>query len=425
MLFEKFSRFDEALHNHTEGTGLGMSITSKILSLMGSKLAVKSKYGKGSAFRFTVKQGITNSSPLGDFKERIKTATDKYDYTNLFTAPKAKVLVVDDNSMNRKVFRSLLKDTEIQIREASSGEECLKFVCEEHYDMIFLDHMMPDMDGIETLKAMKALDGSQCEHTPVFILTANAIVGAKEKYLEEGFDGYLSKPIIPENLEKALICTLPSELINKGSERPKTHISVSQTVEIEGIDESYASLHFSDREVQMSAYREFYKGSRPLAEKLNRIFKNLQEPGQIEEYRTCVHGVKGTASTIGAMAVYGMAKALEDIAKAKDETALRALHPTFMKTWALFTKNLGKALGYKTQPKKVADKEIILGLLEKINNSLESTDIDAIDAAVEELSKYRYSKQEAELLNRLKAAANDINTEEIEKIISEFRGVLQ
>ena len=419
-LFEKFSRFDEALHKHTEGTGLGLSITTSLLSLMGSRLAVKSKYGKGSIFRFELKQKIIDPEPIGDFEKIITSELNIEEHKQVFTAPDARILIVDDNEMNRKVFCSLLKETEISITEASSGKECLEYISKEHFDIIFLDHLMPDMDGIETLKELRKIN----DETPVFILTANAIAGAKEEYLEKGFDGYLSKPIIPEDLEETVLATLPEGLVNAQNTTVKKEKHHVGEISIQNIDTDYASLHFPNNEGFLMACREFCKSARPLASKLDSLSKKLPLPDGVEEYRICVHGMKSTASTIGAMPVYGLAKALENLAKEKNTKAISTLHPIFIKEWALFTKELEKSLGIKPQQKKPVDKEGILKELRIIETALNDSDIDTADRAVAKLSAYKYNKQQSGIFKSLKEAVNDIDTDKASEAIKELEKII-
>ncbi len=203
-LYEAFERFDEDKNHTIEGTGLGMSITVQFLKLMGSTLEVESVYGEGITFNFTLTQAIIDESPIGDFKAEFKRRRRKVEPKKEVILTEHKVLVVDDNNINRKVFASLMKNMGVRVVQAASGEDCLKKVTMEKYDMVFLDHMMPGMDGVETLKAFKKLEGNLNADTPVIALTANAIVGAKEYYLNEGFSGYMSKPIDTEQLDKIL-----------------------------------------------------------------------------------------------------------------------------------------------------------------------------------------------------------------------------
>ena len=214
-LFESFQRIEEAGNRYIEGTGLGISITVQLLKMMGSSLQVESTYGKGSTFSFDLVQKVVKREEIGDFQERLHKHAAKEVYHKLFQAPEAKLLVVDDSLINRKIVSCLLKETKVQVTEAESGMACLEKVKECHYDMIFLDHMMPGLDGIETLHRLKTMEENQCKDTPVVLLTANAISGAKEEYLKEGFDEVLSKPIVPETMERIMVQYLPKELIEE------------------------------------------------------------------------------------------------------------------------------------------------------------------------------------------------------------------
>ena len=203
-LFEAYKRIEEGTNRYVEGTGLGLNIAMSLLGMMGSKLQVESIYGKGSEFYFDLQQQIVEHCSV----EAIEQENDrnaKRQEKNALTAPNARLLVVDDNRMNRKVFISLLKKTQMQIDEAESGFECIEKMQNNYYDIVFLDHMMPEMDGIETLKRVKQLDNYPCQFTPVVALTANAIVGAKNQYLSEGFDDFLSKPIVYKELEALIM----------------------------------------------------------------------------------------------------------------------------------------------------------------------------------------------------------------------------
>lgn len=212
-LFEQYARLDEEKNRNIEGTGLGMSITLQLLSLMDANLHVDSVYGEGSEFYFDVTEPIVDTNPIGSLQERIEEQNSFYSYDVSFVAPKARILLVDDNYMNRKVTRSLLRDTRIRVDEAAGGYECIECVKDTHYDVILLDHMMPDLDGIKTLQIMKEHDMYRCKGTPVVALTANMVAGAKEMYESEGFDRFIGKPIRPDRLEEMLRELIPDELI--------------------------------------------------------------------------------------------------------------------------------------------------------------------------------------------------------------------
>ena len=193
-----FTRIEEEQHRHIEGTGLGMAIVDRLLKMMGSKIEVESEYGRGSEFSFLIRQEIADAQPMGDYRERIREMDEGDHAATVFHAPDAKILIVDDNAMNLKVVKSLLKQYDIKPDLAASGAEAITMVRNKHYHIIGLDHMMPEMDGIETLQVMRR-EHLLPDDTIVIAMTANAVTGAKEKYLEAGFEDYVTKPIdIPE-----------------------------------------------------------------------------------------------------------------------------------------------------------------------------------------------------------------------------------
>jgi len=233
-LFMAFERIDELKNRKIEGTGLGMAIAQSFLKMMESTLQVESVYGEGSDFYFDLKQKVVKWEPVGEFESAYKRFVSERDvYKVSFEAPGARILVVDDNEINLKVFVNLLNQTRMQIETADSGEACIELFRRNFYDVIFLDHMMPDKDGIETLKEMKACTDTPNQKTPVICLTANAISGMREMYMEAGFDDYLTKPIDTGKLENMLLSYLPEDLINNPIELNQTGSS----------DNDKASLH--------------------------------------------------------------------------------------------------------------------------------------------------------------------------------------
>ena len=215
MLFDPFIRLDMRKNRTIQGTGLGLSITKRLLEMMGGNLTVESTYGKGSTFSFVVPQNIAGKELLGDYRKTTGDAEmPDSPERKMFIAPNAQILAVDDTRVNITVVKGLLKRLKVQFDSALSGQECLNKVKEKHYDIILLDHMMPEMDGIETLHNMQQME-EYIQNKPVVIaLTANAIVGAKEEYIKEGFADYLSKPIDAVQLEDMIRQYLPDELID-------------------------------------------------------------------------------------------------------------------------------------------------------------------------------------------------------------------
>ena len=212
-LFGKFDRIDEEQVHAIEGTGLGLSIVDRLVKLMNGTVTVESVYGEGSTFTVCLKQRIVGKETVGLFQEESKKHEQHRKGVPLFTAPDAKVLAVDDNKVNLTVIKGLLRKTRVQITCVSGGRECLEYVAKESYDVILLDHMMPGMDGIETLEELQRMPDNMSKNAAVIVLTANAMAGVREMYLEKGFDDYLSKPIEGATLEQLLMKYLPSECV--------------------------------------------------------------------------------------------------------------------------------------------------------------------------------------------------------------------
>ena len=213
-IFDSFSRADERQNRNIEGTGLGLSITKQLIDLMEGSIDVKSEYGRGSEFTAVIPQTAVSPEPMGDFWTKYNAGEGTGEnYHESFKAPDARILVVDDVSVNLKIFTLLLKNTEVMIDTADSGARGLELYKENHYDMIFLDHMMPQMDGIETFEEIRKTDRYKSERTPVVVLTANAIEGADKEYLAIGFTDYLTKPVQSDELERVIVKLLPDEMV--------------------------------------------------------------------------------------------------------------------------------------------------------------------------------------------------------------------
>ncbi len=213
-LFSAFKRVDEKKNRNIEGTGLGLAICVSLIELMGSELVLESEYGEGSVFSFILEQEVINETPVGQFDIAKEESLRKVEITQEnFTAPDARILVVDDVDMNLLVFKQLLKNSKMNIDTASTGAESLEMIKSGDYDIVFMDHLMPEMDGIETLKKGRDEGIIDTEKLPVIALTANAISGAREMFISEGFSDYLTKPISVKQLIEVLIKYLPKEKV--------------------------------------------------------------------------------------------------------------------------------------------------------------------------------------------------------------------
>ncbi len=424
-LYTEFERIEEDRNRSIEGTGLGMSITLQLLSLMGSRLQVESEYGKGSKFYFELEQKIVDSTPIGNFESRIRQIAEDYDYRSKFCAPDARILVVDDNAANRKVFRHLLKETLVQVTDVESGMECLELVQKNRYDLIFLDHMMPDMDGVETLHRIKELPGCPCRDTPIIVLTANAVSGAKENYLSEGFDDFLSKPIVPDKLESMIISRLPEGLLKEAAaDREKTvppagtggQVDGPDTLpQVDGLDWQCAWMHLPDMELLAYTVREFYGQIDHSADRLEAFYSHIAEPGQTEQYRIQVHAMKSLAATVGILPLSGVAKLLEYAAKDGNIEVVVSVTPVFLREWRSYRGKLQGVFGIEeTAKKEAADSAVILALVEMVRFSVQEMDIDEADRIMAQLQGYVYPDRIGGGIQKLAEAVTSLDMEAVE-----------
>lgn len=210
-LFSSFKRIDEKRNRNIEGTGLGLAITKQLVELMNGEIIVNSEYGKGSEFTVKILQKVIVNENCGDFLVKDSSRDEKESLE--FTAPTASILIVDDVQINLKVVAGLIKNTNVQIDTAQRGYEAIDMIRKKKYDLVFLDHMMPEMDGIETLKELQISYAECIEGMPIVMLTANAIMGVEEEYLKAGFSDYLSKPVTREEIYKCMLKYLPKEKI--------------------------------------------------------------------------------------------------------------------------------------------------------------------------------------------------------------------
>lgn len=254
-LFDSFTRLQETANRKIEGTGLGLNIVKQLLNLMDGTVNVDSEFGVGSTFAVTIPCPIVDNTPIGDFGNYLDSIS-KITYTAGLYAPSCRMLVVDDNLVNLKVFTALLKNTGIKIITAKSGSECIEILREDTFDLIFLDQMMPGMSGTETLKTIR--EQSLAENVPIICLTADAIKGARDNYVHMGFNDYLSKPIIYTDLEQLLLSYIPQELVVSGTEVETARIHDKPTVLVvtdsneqfhamcSALQESFTLLKFDD-----------------------------------------------------------------------------------------------------------------------------------------------------------------------------------
>ncbi|OON87387.1 hypothetical protein BXO88_03690 [Oribacterium sp. C9] len=356
-MFIDFERFDEQNHRTTQGSGLGLSIVQRLLNMHDSKLEFVSEYGVGSDFYFTIRINVrdwaTVASHKADYEgEIIKNAH----YHESFKAPNAHVLVVDDVDVNRFVFKSLLKKTELQISEASGGQEALDLCRKNRYDLIFMDHLMPDMDGIQTFHAIRAIDQDWVKDVPVIALTANAISGARNMYIEEGFIDYLSKPISPTYLESKLIQYLPENIVQIVEKEESEKTTVKDALHINSASSNLDDLgvmpQISEVDIMtgLKYCGDFLTYQKALAGFVENIPKQLDKFNEYKElddadgYTLLVHSIKSTSRVIGASQISRLAEVLEKASKSRNFELIQDNMPIFISGLSAIYEKLAPAL---------------------------------------------------------------------------------
>ena len=363
-LFVSFERIEERRNRNIEGTGLGLSITKQLLELMGSDLNVRSDYGIGSTFSFVLKQGIRDRKPIGKFREKYAYSREKHKkYRTTFVAPNAHILVVDDNAMNISVVEGLLKSTQIKVDKASGGLEALDLCAANYYDLILMDHMMPNIDGIETLHRLKETEGPN-QDTPVIVLTANAVSGAKEMYESEGFIDYMSKPIQGKPLEEKILEYLPENryvLV----EYDKVEQDIFSKLWKSIADEILAEYSFEyidvpsaieSAEGSQDTFRFLLESFRDNSSKNKNDIIASYEAEDYTNYTIYVHALKSTSKMIGALVLSEKARLLELAGKEQKIDYIKDSHDEVID---LFENVIAEITDYltKVKPEEKADEE--------------------------------------------------------------------
>jgi signal transduction histidine kinase/DNA-binding NarL/FixJ family response regulator/HPt (histidine-containing phosphotransfer) domain-containing protein len=417
VLEEAFQRVDEVRNRTTEGTGLGMSITGNLLDMMGSRLEAKSEYGKGSVFGFSVKQKIIQNAPIGDFAEKYANMEEQAaiaQYQARFQAPDARILIVDDTKANLLVAAGLLRHTRVMVDTALSGPEMLAKSEKQRYDMIFLDYRMPEMDGVEALHALRKLENNPNESTPVIALTANAISGAREMFMEAGFSDYMSKPIQGERLEALVEKYLPVEVILHAGDPGYLAPSATQAASsAPGSGSEVLRAFFAGSGMDYDAALEAC-GSEDLlltvltsfVEDIPKTVKNLQthlSTCDWKEYTVIVHALKNSARLIGATELSGMAKNLEDAGNREDESEIRSRTPAFLARYETYLTYLAAFLPAEEADESLPEipEEDLLQALNDIRECAEGFDFRSAAEIMDMLGSYRIPESRREQLREL------------------------
>ncbi|MDE6214498.1 MAG: response regulator [Lachnospiraceae bacterium] len=426
-LFKAFQRMHSVDRSKTGGTGLGLAITDRLVKMMGGELEVQSVYGKGSAFSFKIIQKVVDREPLGDFEKQYQESLRSVEaYHEKFIAPMGRILIVDDNAMNLAVAQGLLKATRLQIDVAASGEECLDLIQRKTYHLICMDHMMPGMDGVQTLHEIRAMEGNPSRNIPVIALTANAVAGARELYLKEGFQDYLTKPIDAEKFENMLIEYLPENVVYLSNNR-NSNDAGAQT-------EEDGELEFLESQLYLMGFNirnglRYMGGDRALYGKVLHDFHSiLQEKetalqdflkkGDMPGYAIIVHSLKGNARNVGADDLADEAFELEKMSKAGQLEDVTVRSPILFGMMNRMRSSLQSYLESQStgeaeeQPQESEGEEKItedrwIGTLKELAARLDDFDGEGAAAKLKELKRYDRPEGDKKMLRLCEKAVND------------------
>lgn len=337
-LFDMFTRVDMKRHRNIEGSGLGLTIAKELCEQMGGQIYAESIYGKGSRFTVCLPLKSTGEEKIGkwNFEESKKVSEDR----KRFFAPKAKVLIVDDSQQNLQVLASLLQRTSMQLDKAGSGLECIEKVRSKKYHLIFLDYMMPEMDGMETFHKLREEENGQ--EVPIIAITADVSTGIRQKFLSEGFADYLSKPVMWDRLEEILLQFIPANLISREKDaREEWKIEEKQILELKQkmkqwdieLSEGLRLLSGSISQYRRLAelFVEYYV---PNKEQLIQSFERLQQTqNEIKNMTGLLHTLKSNARAIGAIELYELSFTMEKKGKLQDVNYINKAIPLLFFEW--------------------------------------------------------------------------------------------
>lgn len=452
-LFEKFERLDFEQNKHTEGTGLGMSIVVKLLDAMGSKIELESVYGKGSNFYFVLKQKVANGHYLGTYQKETPARDEFSEDGEHFIAPDAKILVVDDVRLNLQVACGLLARMKMQVDTAESGAQAIEMASSCHYDVILMDHMMPEMDGITAAKKIRELavitGDDYYREVPILALTANAISGMREQFLEEGLQDFISKPVEGKVLEEVLMKWIPVEKIIRGNEaalqeamRQRTEVlaeakdapeeTTAETtpeqedapenwqIEIPGFDVEAAKGFFLSKEMYLETLHDYLESIPDIHSKIERFC----EEGDVKNYTIVVHGLKSSSKLIGAMELSEAARQLEECGHREDLEAIRRDTGALLELYRKYQTTIAEFFGDEEKPEgtQISEEEMKQSLLQ-LKDAAENFNMEAYFNWEKEMENVTVPEHYQEAWKEIKEAVRNVafseTVERIEKVLEE------
>ncbi len=426
-IFEDFRQVDSKRNRSAEGTGLGLAITKHLVQLMHGKIEVESVYGVGTMFTVMIPQKIVDKKTL---KEMPDFSEKNEEQVEIFVAETVKVLIVDDNLINRKVARGFLNAYRFQLEEAASGFEAIELVKKEKYDIIFMDHMMPEMDGIEALQIIRRDCGENGASPVVIALTANAMEGVREKFLSSGFQDFLPKPLDRKSLNNMLMKWIPEELRKeqtspwqRSNDDNSEESGADQNSQIAGIDnDTMAKLYDSYGE----NYRNFLSLFCMDGERKLELLEKLYKQKDITNYEIEVHGLKSASANIGAMELSAIAKEHEGAAKRGDHEYIdghyEELMDVYKKQIAAIKQYLGEDSAETGTDLGEIEHDVLIAEIREALEKLEHFQSKQCAEQLENLLQYRLEKNTANTLRKVLDQLKLYEDSEAEELLHEFLG---
>lgn len=410
-LFTVFKQADSRRNRSAGGSGLGLAISKKLIELMHGTLSAESELGKGSTFTFTLIQEVIDARPCiveddkakpqstmeREVNKREKEKRKKAGRQITFTAPDARILIVDDNKVNLKVAEGLLRPYHMNVETADSGSRAIEMVQNEHFDLVFMDHMMPVMDGVDATKIIREMQGEYFQKVAIVALSANAVRGAKEMFLEAGMNDFVAKPIEMRTMDRTLRRWLPEEKIisNKSAEKTTDKEDDSEKMnpycwQMEGINVT-AAMEYACGDVKL--YREILSDYMDSIHEKADVIERAVEDKDIEMYTIEVHSLKSTSKSIGAMKLSELAQELEECGKDRKWETIIEKTPQLLSVYRGLYNIIapyGRVKEVQTADKKSFDKEEVFILLGQLSDSMEEYDSIRGEEIVKKLSEYTY-----------------------------------
>lgn len=411
-LFKKFERITN--NKYIEGTGLGLSITGQLVGMMGGTISVESEYKKGSTFTVNISLPIVDNEKIGDYKSRIEKILDKNSH-KIIKAENAKILVVDDNNMNLMVAKGLLRNTDMIVETCSSGREMLELIEKNYYDVILLDHMMPEMDGIEALHKAMELENNMCRTTPIIAMTANAIKGVREDYLKEGFADYLSKPVSADVLIETISRHLKTNLISE-------KVEIKENVELPELNEfdlKYAMSIVGDKKMLIELLIDYGNYIYNLEDKLNNALDD------IKQYEILVHSIKSSSANVGALTVARLARLLEIAAKKNDKDRISTLNPVLIDEIKTHYEILKPILPEKTIGTKEYSANNIINILNDLKENLKVFDYTEAVENAGKLNEYELEDAVRDYVKKIQFLIDDFEPEQAIENIEKLEQLIE